>query len=59
MLWVKLRALAYTLDILHTAHLFRQDHISVGMVSEQMVEGLIISGRELLKGYAGATWVDA
>ena len=54
-----LRALAYTLDILHTAHLFRQDHISVGMVSEQMVEGLIISGREMLKSYAGATWTDA
>lgn len=54
-----LRALAYTLDILHTAHLFRQDHVSVGMVSEQMVEGLIISGREMLKGYAGATGTDA
>jgi hypothetical protein len=54
-----LRALAYTLDILHTAHLFRQDHVSVGMVSEQMVEGLIISGQEMLKGYVAATWADA
>lgn len=54
-----LRALSNILDILHTAHLFRQDPITASMVSEQMVEGLIVCGRELLKGHAGAMWADA
>ena len=54
-----LRALSNILDILHTAHLFRQDHITASMVSEQMVEGLIVCGRELLKGHAGAMWTNA
>jgi hypothetical protein len=54
-----LRALSNILDILHTAHLFRQDHVTASMVSEQMVEGLIVCGRELLKGHAGAMWTNA
>jgi hypothetical protein len=54
-----LRALSNILDILHTAHLLQQDHITASMVSERSVECLIVCGRELLKGHAGAMWTNA
>lgn len=54
-----LRALSNILDILHTAHLLQQDQITASMVSEQSVECLIVCGRDLLKGLAGAMWTNA
>ena len=41
-----LRALSSILDILHTAHLLQQDHITASMMSAHSMECLIVCGRD-------------
>lgn len=43
------------LEILHSAHLARQDGDPGGFIGDHLVEGLIVSGRALLRGVGGAS----
>ncbi|MBD8644196.1 hypothetical protein IFT63_11435 [Stenotrophomonas sp. CFBP 13724] len=51
-----LQALASILEILHSVHLGKQDVQSEGGFSSLMVEGLIVSGRDLVRSSADAMW---
>jgi len=51
-----LQALASIFEILHAAHMGKQDVQSEGNVSSLMVEGLILSGRDLVRSAADAMW---
>ena len=51
-----LQALASIFEILHTVHLGNQDVQSDGGVSSLMVEGLIVSGRDMVRSAADAMW---
>ena len=43
------------LEILHSAHLARHDGDPEGVIGDHLVEGLIVSGRALLRGVGGAS----
>lgn len=43
------------LEILHAAHLARHDGDPEGFIGDHLVEGLIVSGRALLRGVGGAS----
>lgn len=43
------------LEILHAAHLARHDGDPEGFIGNHLVEGLIVSGRALLRGVGGAS----
>lgn len=51
-----LQALASIFEILHAVHLCKQDVQSGGCVTSLMVEGLILSGRDLVRSSADAMW---
>lgn len=51
-----LQALASIFEILHAVHLGKQDVQSEGCVTSLMVEGLILSGRDLVRSSADAMW---
>ena len=51
-----LQALASIFEILHAAHLGKQDVQSEGCVTNLMVEGLILSGRDLVRSSADTMW---
>lgn len=51
-----LQALASILEILHSVHLGKQDVQAEGDFSSLMVEGLIVSGRNLVRASADAMW---
>lgn len=51
-----LQALAPIFEILHAVHLGKQDVQSEGCVTSLMVEGLILSGRDLVRSSADAMW---
>ena len=54
-----LQGLASIFEILHSVHLGRQDGQPDGGLSDHLVEGLIVSGRELLRSSADAQWGHA
>lgn len=45
----RLQALAAILEILHAEHLSQHDGGSVGLLGEQLTEGLLVAARELLR----------
>ena len=51
-----LQALASIFEVLHAVHLGKQDVQSEGCVTSLMVEGLILSGRDLVRSSADAMW---
>lgn len=51
-----LQALASIFEILHAMHLGRQDVQSDSGFNNSLVEGLIISGRDLVRSSADAMW---
>lgn len=51
-----LQALASIFEVLHAVHLNKQDVQSEGCVTSLMVEGLILSGRDLVRSAAEAMW---
>ncbi|WP_312682347.1 hypothetical protein [Stenotrophomonas chelatiphaga] len=51
-----LQALASIFEILHAVHLGKRDVQSEGCVTSLMVEGLILSGRDLVRSSADAMW---
>jgi len=51
-----LQALASIFEILHAVHLGNQDVQSEGCVTSLMVEGLILTGRDLVRSSADAMW---
>ena len=51
-----LQALASIFEILHAVHVGKQDVQSEGGFSSLMVEGLILSGRDLVRSSADAMW---
>jgi hypothetical protein len=51
-----LQALASIFEVLHAVHLGKQDVQSEGCVTRLMVEGLILSGRDLVRSSAEAMW---
>ena len=54
-----LQALDYVLEILLTHHLGRVDDNTPGTVTDHMVEGLIVAGRELLRSSGDTAWSEA
>ncbi|MDY1032824.1 hypothetical protein [Stenotrophomonas sp. CFBP8980] len=52
-----LQALASIFEVLHAVHLGKQDVQSEGCVTSLMVEGLILSGRDLVRSSADAMWI--
>ena len=51
-----LQALASIFEVLHSGHVGRQQGQPDNGFGEYLVEGLIISGRELVRSSADATW---
>ncbi len=51
-----LQALASIFEILHAAHLGNQDVQSEGCFTSLMMEGLILSGRDLVRSSADTMW---
>jgi hypothetical protein len=54
-----LQSLDYVLEILLTHHLARSNGSAPSAVTDHMVEGLIVAGRELLKTSGDNAWSEA
>lgn len=54
-----LQGLDCLLELLQSVQVARQDRDTEGLVSEHVLEGLIVAGRQLLKGTAGTVRGDA
>ena len=51
-----LLALGTVLEILHAVHVARPEETPETMISDQMVEGLIVCGREMVESAKAETW---
>ncbi|MDY1034026.1 hypothetical protein [Stenotrophomonas sp. CFBP8980] len=51
-----LLALGTVLEILHAVHVARPEETPETMISDQMVEGLIVCGREMVESVKAETW---